>query len=380
MATDLMHKTVDEPPRIVGGNGAGGRIASRRVVELVESLFPGSHVFGVDQLGGDSVGAVTKAGGYGAPLKVDLLDADGRSRSLVFRTATPNDFGHDHRADRAAEMILAYDTFSAIPQHVRPFDMGAVMGDGTLASLREAGEFYLLTSYANGTVYADRLRHVAENGARAADARAAVDLAGYLAELHSEKAAHPHIYRRAIRDLVGSGEGIFGIVDSYGPGVPGASLSRLQAIEERAMTFRFKLRSKERRAAKIHGDFHPFNIVFDGEAFTLLDASRGSEGEPADDVSALAVNYIFFALHASPLGRHGLSELYHLFLDTYLERSGDQELFDVIAPFLTWRLLVLASPAWYNGVSARDRDALLTLAERALDEGFQPGLAYEIFR
>ena len=51
-------------------------------------------------------------------------------------------------------------------------------------------------------------------------------LARYLLELHKPIADHPAAYTRAIRDLIGHGEGIFGIVDGYGPDVPAAPPDR----------------------------------------------------------------------------------------------------------------------------------------------------------
>jgi adenylylsulfate kinase-like enzyme len=57
------------------------------------------------------------------------------------------------------------------------------------------------------------------------------------------------------------------------------------------------------RLARMHGDFHPFNIVFDGAQPTMLDASRGVCGDPADDLTALAVNFLLFALSEPERGR-----------------------------------------------------------------------------
>ena len=134
------------------------------------------------------------------------------------------------------------------------------------------------------------------------------------------------------------------------------------------------------RLAKTHGDFHPFNIVFEGDSFTLLDASRGCEGDPADDVACLAVNFVFFALGDLHAWKNGLRALWRTFWETYLAESGDQELLDVVAPFLTWRILVLANPTWYAGLATEHREALLGLAERALAGRFDPDWAEDMFR
>ncbi len=108
-----------------------------------------------------------KVAGYGRPVKVVLQDRAGRRRALVWRTASPNEFGHDRRADRAAEMIEAYDDFALVPRHVTAVDLGVIAADGALASVHGAGETYLVTTYASGTTYAEDLRRIAADGSPA---------------------------------------------------------------------------------------------------------------------------------------------------------------------------------------------------------------------
>jgi hypothetical protein len=265
---------------------------------------------------------------------------------------------------------------------VRALDVGARGRDGELVSLRRAGEFYLLSTYAPGTLYADDLRRLSQEPVLLdQDLRRTAALARYLAELHKERVDHPGGYARAIRDLVGHGEGIFGIVDGYGPNVPAAPPERLQAIERSCLAWRWRLRGRVNRLRRTHGDFHPFNIVFQaGESFQLLDASRGCQGDPADDVAALAINYLFFALDHPASFTTAFQPLWTLFFERYLAASGDRELLEVIAPFLAWRGLVVANPTFYPGLKPEDRDRLLGFVERALDaERFDPALAARVF-
>ncbi len=354
------------------------------LVALATALHPGARSVRVEPLRPDAgpAGETAKAIGYGAPLRLRVIDAAGAAHELVFHTATSNDFGHDRRADRAEEALLAWDTFPTIPRHVQAIDVGAIRADGRLVSLGDAGELYLITEFARGRVYADDLRRVADTGVATADDLARVELlARYLVELHAERRDHPGAWRRAVRDLVGHGECIFGVVDNYAPDVPAAPPSRLREIEARCLGWRWRLKDRPHRLRRTHGDFHPFNIVFDerGELH-LLDASRGSQGDPADDLAALAINFPFFALERPASWRRGLGALWHRFFTTWLDGSGDREVLETLPPFLAFRGLVVANPLFYPALAAPDRDRLLGYVERTLaSERFDPATADALF-
>lgn len=353
--------------------------------DLLASLFPDLKIVDVKALAPDTAvaGATAKAVGYGLPLRVTLAGPGGRREVVAFRTARGDDFGHDRRSDRAEAMLLDFDTFARIPRHVRALDVGAIAADGRLVSLRDCGEFYLVTTWASGRLYADDLRRVARTGTlEPLDLARCEALARALVELHAEKHDRPAVYTRAVRDLVGHGEGIFGMVDGYGEGVPGAPPERLAAIERRCLEWRWRLRGRTGRLARTHGDYHPFNVVFDEGAAepTLLDTSRGSEGDPADDVTCMAVNYVFFAMEAPASWRPALRVLWRRFFSVYLAESGDRDLLRVAPPWLAWRGLVLASPKFYPGMPAAARDAILGFVERTLDAGaLDPEAAEALF-
>lgn len=356
------------------------------LAEVVARALPGATLLDVQPFAADQAEeeeATVKAAGYGAPLKLHVRDVEGRERRLVFHTASPDVFGHDRRADRAAEMLLGYDTFGQIPAHVAALDVGAIHKDGKgLVSLGNAGEFYLLTSFGEGHVYADELRRIARRASiDDTDVAHTEQLARYLVELHSDKHEDDHRYIRALRDLVGGGEGVAGIVDGYPDDVPAAPRSRLESIERRCLDWRHRLRSRGQRLSLVHGDFHPFNVLFDESSnLTLLDAARGCRGDPADDVTCMAINYVFFAVEAPSAWKGALGSLWHRFWSVYLDESGDRELCEVAAPYLAWRGLVVANPVWYPAVDADARDRVLGLIERTLDsDRFDPGFAEAVF-
>lgn len=350
--------------------------------EHVARLFPGSRVVEVVPLAPDSgaTAGVAKKAGYGVPVRIVLVDAHGGQREVVWHTASANEFGHDRRPDRAAAMVQSFDDFAQIPRHVRALDVGFVARDGSLISVRDGDEAYLVTEFAAGTMYADDLRGIAARGSLRELDRARLDaLVEYLAALHTATGDGAVAYRRTIRDLVGHGEGIFGVVDAYPDTTPAASRARLQSIETRCATWRHRLRGRHARLTRTHGDFHPFNIVFGVDAtFTLLDASRGACGDPADDLTALAVNFLLFSADGG--WRAGIGELWQRWWAGYAAAREDRGLLDVVPPFLAWRTLVVCCPRFYPDLAATARDRLLGFAERVLDAGrLDPAWADEVF-
>lgn len=316
-----------------------------------------------------------KAYGYGEPLLLRYRFA-GAEHAAVLRTMSPNAFGHERRADRAAGLILSYDGFNTLPRHVRARDIGLVGPDGRPRSLPPGEEFFLLTDYAPGRLYAADLQRLARGGALAdGDVARAHDLAVYLAQIHAVKRDEPALYYRHLRDVFGSGEGIAGLLDSYPADFVIADAAWREAVERRCVEWRWRLKRSPERLAQIHGDFHPYNILFDeGHQLALLDRSRGPWGEPADDVSCLAINYLFFSLQRAGTLAPPFSELWDVFWETYLMRSGDERLLRAVSPFFAWRALVLASPTWYQ-VGEPVRRALIAFVENVLHERvFDPWL------
>jgi hypothetical protein len=346
-----------------------------------ERLYPGARIVAIEPLAPDSATSTStkKAAGYGVPVRVTLIERGGERRELVWRTASANEFGHDRRSDRVAGIVQCYEDFAATPEHITAVDLGFIAGDGTLRSVRDTGEPYLITSFAPGSIYASDLRRIAANRAVTDLDLARVEaLARYLAELHVPIPDGAVRYRRAIRDLVGSGEGIYGIVDGYPEDLAG---DRLRAIEDQCMTWRWRLRGRHRRLTRTHGDFHPFNIVFDDARPTMLDASRGGCGDPADDLTAMAVNFLLFAIDDPAAWPHGLGVLWRRWWADYLSLRDDPELLGVAPPVLAWRTLVVCNPRFYPNLSPAGRDKLLGFAEDVLAvHALDPIWAEELFR
>ena len=295
----------------------------------IAELFPGARIVSTALLAPDRAGdgATIKADGYGLPRRIEIVDTPGRGHVLVFRTQSANEFGHDRRADRAAGALLAFDTFGRIPRHVRALDVGAHHGRrrSALGSRRSR----VLSPHDVRSGPSVRRRSAPHRRGAAASRRstssAAAALAGYLVELHAMRGGRPAVYPRAIRDLVGSGEGIFGIIDGYPADTPGGAARA--AARHRAplpSTGAGGCAAAATRWRRTHGDFHPFNVVFgEGADFTAARRQpRLRRRSRRRRRPRMAVNYVFFALDRPAPGAAGFARaVAALLVDVYLERQ-----------------------------------------------------------
>jgi len=319
-------------------------------------------------LGGGRQG--DKGYGYGIPLRLDY-ELDGKPRRAVLESVRPGPFGHEHMADRAQLLLWAHDAFDRLPKHVASLDVGAVRAGGNLEPLGDAEELFMLAEFVDGREYADDLLRLRSGLPRNDLDRERCDaLCDYLVAIHRVRGPDPGLYVRRIRDLLGHGECLFGVADSY----PGRYAATLQEIEHRALAWRWKLKGRGERLRQVHGDFHPWNILFrEGADFSVLDRSRGEWGEPADDVACLSLNYLFFSLQRAGRLEGDFEALWLRFWRRYLEGSGDPGILEAAAPFIAWRALVMASPVWYPALEERLRQRLFDFILNVLSaERFDP--------
>jgi len=354
--------------------------SSEQITRYLSSIF-GERVSlkSFEPMGGEPS---VKEYGYGRP-QLLRFEVNGLEKTAVISTSRlESGFGHDYRSDRASRAVLSYDTWNTLPLHARVLDLGYFTKDGDMRSMSEFEELFLLVEKIDGTLYqVDLDRIMAEGVASDLDVKRARALSEYLAQIHAVRNDNPVLYIRKLRDTLGHGECIFGLSDSYPESTDFLHKDELMLIEQLCLKERWRLRKYVDRLSRVHGDFHPWNILFTtGTEFRVLDRSRGEWGEPADDVAGLTINYIFQSLRKYGRMQPPFEDLFKVFIDTYVERTGDRDLFTILPLFFTFRCLVLASPIWYPSLANETRRKILNFATNLLkSESFDPASVNSYF-
>jgi hypothetical protein len=347
------------------------RVSENVLREYLSSLYNADvEICGVWRLGSEKAefSKDLKGFGYGVPYVIEFT-VNGVTKQVVLETMRSEGFGHDYLSDRAQVLLWQHSAFNKLPRHVRSLDVGAFSVKGEcLKSLGGYGEFFILTELIGGKLYHFDLDRLKENGQLSElDEQRCLALSDYLVEIHRVKRDAPWLYVRRARELVGHGECIMGLLDSYPSEIDFVSESNLIDIERDCVIWRWRLKRKAHRLSQVHGDFHPWNVMFrEGTDFTVLDRSRGEWGEPADDVTAMTINYIFYSLQKYGELSGVFEHLFHLFWKNYLEKTNDWEILEVVQPFYAWRGLVVASPIWYPNLSRDVRIKLLNFVRNVL--------------
>lgn len=347
----------------------------QRLEAYVRARFgPTAQLVAFTPIGQDGAGLAPKRYGYGQPIRLTFR-LDGRIQHAVLETMKPGPFGHEHPADRAQALLWAFESYGRLPGHVKALDIGAFTDSGSLISVAPAREFFLLTEWAEGVSYQADLDRLARTGRLLeGDRERARALARYLVRIHRRKRREPDLYRRRLRELIGHGECIMGLTDSYPARFGFITEELLRRIEEACNRWRWRLRRRTSRLSQVHGDFHPRNVLFRRRTdFTVLDRSRGEWGEPADDITAMTINYLFVSLCRWETLRGPFEVLFREFWDRYIDWSADEGVTETAAPFFAFRGLVIASPIWYPDLSLSVRSLIFRFIENVLaSERFEP--------
>jgi hypothetical protein len=349
-------------------NGSMERVNKKALEACFATMGRSCRVLEVRELGSGAHGT-----GY-----LIRVEEEGQERAYVLKSVAAEGLGHDYPSDRAGMHLLALETFNGLPRHVRALDVLSLMPGGDLKPIGGGTEYYLLMERALGTDYFHDLESMKEKKALDDQDRERISLlVRELAGIHTMRSDSRSLYLRRLRDIVGHGECLMGVFDNYPEGT--WDTQEMEAIERECVEWRYRLRNKQYRLCRVHGDYHPGNLWFaEGEdgtvSLTLLDRSRGPWGEPADDVTALTINYVFYSILSFD-GMHApYDEALELFYEEYLRLTRDHELTEVVAPFYAVRGAVVANPVFYPRVTPEQRGMIFQFVRSVLAQPrFKPG-------
>ncbi len=309
------------------------------------------------------------SGFHGSAYRIEVRFPSGREDVMVLKTLSGKGFGHDYPADRAQVIILAHDAFNKLPKHVKSFDAIGIKDTGRIVSLSGSKEFAILMDEVKGTCHMDNFERIRKSRKlRRGDMEPEVKLAKYIADIHLVKHNNPSIYRRKLRDTIGHGECLMGVIDTY-PRNPGFTThEELGKIVQMTIPWWSRLKFKSNRLCQVHGDFYPGNIYFNGGDFTVLDRGRGLWGEAADDITAYTINYISHALWSEKNWKGPFKKMFSEFFKVYLKKTGDHDIFKFLAPFFAFRGVVVTHPIFYPNLPAGARIKILNFVRNILQE------------
>jgi hypothetical protein len=340
------------------------------IEDYIKEVFGHSaEVRGIRELGLVPIDEELKGFGYGKPYQIDVM-INGECKSVVLSSMRPEGgFGHDHFSDRAQILIWQHAAFGKLPRHVRSLDVGYFTTEGGMRSAGDSDEYFILMDKVAGVEYFKDLDRIKNTGVLDnLDVARAEVLSDYLVDIHKVRRSNPVLYTRRIRDLIGHGELIMGLIDSYPSDFEFFSPDEFLTVEKRCVDWRYALKDRCHRLCVVHGDYHPWNVMFrDDRDFTVLDRSRGECGEAADDITAMSINYLFYSVQKYGKLSCEFKTLFSTFIKNYLDKTGDEELLEVVQPFYAFRGLVVASPLWYPHLDSEVRGKLFNFVQNILE-------------
>ncbi|MCS6902290.1 MAG: hypothetical protein RMJ98_21860, partial [Myxococcales bacterium] len=160
---------------------------------------------------------------------------------------------------------------------------------------------------------------------------------------HPPPQDEPQHYTSALRRMLTGDTGVLALLDALPMDRKGYDPQQLLAMERRFSGWRWKLRARSDRLRSVHHGLALEQILVLPEGEVILFDPVLELGDPAADVSAIAVELLALGAREPLCWPDGYKLLFDAFWSTYLAASGDYELLDVAPPFLAWRALQVAA-------------------------------------
>ncbi len=306
-----------------------------------------------------------------------VRDSTNQEQQIVIKKVIAKGFGLDEPADRARHLLWCYSAYTALPRHPNALDVGFIRYDGQWVSMAQSQDYFLIEEFVEGRGYYEDLAAILDrHQLTEQDNLRARALALYLSELHQEKKLDPIRYTRALRELIGGGEGIMGLIEAFPADFKRRHFDILLALQKQCLERVWQIAQAPRPLSQTHGDFHPWNILFrSGDDFSVIDRSRSAWDDPAVDVGSMAMNYLFLGIREGNLAQSAGRQLLTLFLETYLSHSRDDGILTTLGPHLAMRATAVASPIFYPFIPEALRLQLFAMALHLVQ---QPVLSLDV--
>lgn len=306
-----------------------------------------------------------KTGGLSETLRIEYVDGKGRPHSCFAKRHEASEMGETAIADQIHDSAWRLSGYGAYPGHTPSLGMTLFRGSRGVSSLSAAPDSVIsFEAPSPGTPYGDLLW----NPDRQTDAEAvalARKVCTFMIQGHGP--VHENVratYRRALRtSLVDSFLRTLETADDFWNARPGLR----DELEHLMLSWRRRLIGMEHRLRSIHCDFHPWNLLVDGDRLAAIGRRVPGSGDPANDLAALAVNYLWLKfMHPAHAARY--DALYRAYWNTYLEHTEDDEAKQVAPPYFAVRCAVLVSPVWYGATPPEIRERIARLLVQILRE------------
>ena len=273
--------------------------------------------------------------------------ADDKKERLILKSLFTENLGMDHFSDRAGSLLLAHDSYNKMEGHVKSKDVLA-LDEKKLNSIGDSEEFFILMEEAKGDDFFINLDRIKESGMNEKDEKKILVLSDYLVEIHKIGERNETLYRRKIRDTIGKGGSLMGVLDMHPDECFYKYRGAWMEIIRRSISHWERARRLGHRLCEIHGDYHPGNLWFENDKLTVLDRAGGRFGEPADDLTAFLINLIFYSIVKYGRFKGEYKKLFDLFWNNYFKKTKDREMRRVLAPYFAFRAAVITNPVFYN--------------------------------
>ncbi|MEK6914446.1 MAG: hypothetical protein AABW83_02235 [Nanoarchaeota archaeon] len=310
----------------------------------IEKYLKNKYKKNISEIKIEKLGSGVFGTGYRLKFKLDNKD-----KTLILKSLFKENLGMDHYSDRASSLLEAHDNYNKMESHIKSEDVIAHNNNDSLTSIGDTKEFYILMEEAKGEDLFKDFENIRKSRLLEEKTKNKIKIiSDFLVELHKNKHKSTSLYRRKIRDTIGSGCSLIGLLDMHPENAFKQFEKEWLEIIKLSINFWRKSRNLTHRLSEIHADYHPGNLWFNNNELIILDRSKGRFGEPADDIIAFAINPIMYSLITNQKFEGSFKEIFDLFWNNYFKQTKDKEMRKIMAPYIAFRISVITNPLFYN--------------------------------